>query len=249
MRIAARWSAISGMLLTLGLMIPFPSQSSPPKKDATVDAVITGLPLYSVGRPTVLLIGGGPSISQIGYSFQLGRYQYNPSRGNGPFYPIDLRSFKWQHSQFNEAKAQQPFDLALVLGLRDAFKRGYRLGVPYQPTDLSCMRHGLDSFLLNVTFNDGATAYVVSSFAIVAFQDAIPVSTKKRNVIQDAKRINVPNEQLTDDMRIFGIMVAAAYANPCTNQLALQKLGDGRAKRVTFKRAHLPPPLPMPPET
>ena len=127
------------------------------------------------------------------------------------------------------------------VGLREALMHGYQFRARYHTIDLSCMRHGLNSFSLDVTFKDGASASSISSMSIIGFHDAVPIRIKGKGITMDAARIAIPDQQLIDDMHTFGVMTHAAYINPCTNQYALERLGASRIEQVTFKWLYIGP--------
>ena len=241
MRTVSLQTFIRGSLTAFGILVATAVPSSSHAFDSSAD--MTGIPFYRNTGPGQLLIGRGPDIDQLVTIINLGTstYTYRNANHNQAWIYSDSRGSAWVNSHEDEYKSQPAIDQPLLNQLMTAFENGYSQKAAYKPTDLSCMRNGLNGFELHVTFNDGTSALVTSSLGAIIFNDVGRIITGVDSSHEQLDRLDVPDQQLIDHMHLFGVLTTAAYADPCTNTPALQQLSDGSVAKISYQLKHLNP--------
>jgi hypothetical protein len=237
------WRSItSGIALMFGVLASSSSLSSPSAGDDAASATPTGIAIYGHHKPTRFLVGDKPPIDEIVFFYHVGKFSFSSPR-LAPVIPhFDVRG---KRLTVDEYLAELAKDQPLLDQMNDAFKAGYALDMTQGRTDLSCMHQGVNGFLINVTFNDGMQAFMSSDIETVDLNDATPPMAQLPPN-EEPTRISAPDSQLATDARIFGMIAAAAYKNPCTNGDALRQLGAGDIQMLKYQWARFKPPPPQP---
>lgn len=237
-------SSVSGMILAIGVLASNCCLSSTPTGNEAAHATTVGLAIYSYVKPAEFFAGKKPPADRLSFGYQIGAFQFS-SLKLGPTMPrFDSTGRRLTFAEFlQEQDKVQP----LLDQLAEAFKSGYTLDEQHDKADLSCLRNGLNGYNLRVIFSDGMLAAVRSDQAHIYFHDAIPLPPQLARG-QAPIRINVPDHQLINDARIFGMITARAYQDPCAGVDALRGVGDGDIKELTYTFAHMwAPQLPTTP--